>query len=1184
MPGALPIAGVSAGNLFRSGLAEIYTVAATVAPEGLDSGKVGFQTSVYFDGQQGAAVWLTFDQPYTNPVALNVPFIFGGYPLASGVSGGAFTLWGLTAIRKTALDIMPLGWDSATTYKVRPRVWPYVENGGAAADFPFVDDYFKPVTLNVPFYFGGDPAVAGVTLGETMRFGLIEKIKKPPEIGPSGFFTRNRPHVGRPRVGSSGPVEFLFVDEYLKPLTQNVPFYFGDPVAVAAPGAGSMLHMGVPRARKLALDFQPRSWDSSAVGRRTSVYFYGQKGALVDFNFGSPYYIPNTLNVPFYFSGELNPRPYGFETLVMGEPPWISFWVRYLQAWGFRPTVYSSNNHIENWAEFAVAPAGQDYLRMGQPLVEKADQYILHISSAPFTQWGTLLIKSVFKQTAKPNGILGTLWGTTRCEHFIRYVHTMYGHAGGYVGGPQVIFKNRYVYPFWFQAWQPGTPRVSRNIVIAPVGFDFLSFGFQNGIDWHNVARPAGWQTPTFGTEHWASYSPRYLLVANATPATEWGREAHTKLYNLRQYLVQFEDGDWFKPFNRGFGLYLSVVNAKRAIGPVGIAPPVIPQSHDLYNKAYPLLAVGIPPTSDPKMWEISLRYRFIRPEGWNSLWVSWYSQVYNDAFAIYPPSIRSTLVFPKVPLVFSNLQTIKPYNCYMTEMGDTMIAFRIRTVSMLFGREFMKFGLENQVWWYEQYFPVPEGKDFGKVGAPAVLGPFRKEIKPRWLKTEDKFGYADFKNKIPQAFVQGIYAFDVGNSKHRISFFLQPATVSGFGPDTRFGRLSIKDRKQTLFMLGQPTLVIPVIHRIANANPDLPFPLYIWDATAGSLYGAQTTGVGRPFCQPSPMPDGWDSQKFGSAWIRVQGCVTKWDWPDSQWTFGTPQLYPAQYIKNTTLGTQTQTGKPRFSPHMIYCRPDVPQQYVDNHNGVRFYLVDTNPSQSDPGPWWGHPWVHDNRPRTLYVGHWNGLNWGYAAGGLYGNADVQNWVRRLYPTGIKSMKFGFPEFPTTRKIWANSLDFLKVGEPSLSFPEGWVWAQYVTVPGAVRTQWGSNRVENWIRDVYTVGSAHTQWGNNTPMVHFPRKVYPAGYVAVQSGTAWASYRVRSLFPQGDDSFISEYDVDFFKDQMRVYRATNPIYLTGFDHNGVGSHGIRLATLMVYPYQIQGTRCRPGRGVVVSRG
>ena len=293
----LPVAGLTLGDLSRFGVTSVANAAATIAPPGWQSSKVSFQSSVYYDGQTGSTVWFAFDAEYAQQTALNTPFVFGGEPPVSAVSAGVQTKFGVAQARNSAFDFTPTSWGSSKVGKA--IVWNYVENAGAGRDFLFADAYTTPDQINTPFYFGGQIAVGGVSLGVQTRFGLIEDIEKPLQISPFG--KESSVKFGRPRVGDQPAVEFLFVDEYNRPTTYNVPFYFGGGIS-AGVGGDDYSKFGLSDVVNSAKSADPVGWQSSKFGR-FATYFKGENGAGVNFVFAQDYNGQTPLNTPFYFAG-----------------------------------------------------------------------------------------------------------------------------------------------------------------------------------------------------------------------------------------------------------------------------------------------------------------------------------------------------------------------------------------------------------------------------------------------------------------------------------------------------------------------------------------------------------------------------------------------------------------------------------------------------------------------------------------------------------------------------------------------------------------------------------------------------------------------------------------------------------------------------------------------------------------
>ena len=397
MSGALPVAGVGLGEQTKFGHGQIRNTAWTIAPPGLDSARVSISHSVYYANQNGATVWFAFDQAYLAPSYANVPFIFGAQAPVSGASAGNQGKLGTPNLRNAARTIAPAGIAGSSVAKA--RAWHFVHNSGAAADFLFAASYTQPLLLNVPFYFGGDPVVTAVSVGDTSRFGSIARIKKPPQLFAAGIYQAG---IGKPRVGATGSVDFRFgagYATYETPSPFNVPMYFGAGLAVSAT-AGDQSKFGQLAVKNTAQSFSPKAIDLGRVGK-PKAYDSSANGATVDLNFVQAYlYKPPALNTPFYFAWESRAFADGWQDTRFGNA----------RSWLFHSFVRPSGlacaqfgtTKVENWAEFAATPVGIAPAGFGLPGVLIAPKYPFTLSAVLPQLVGFSATVSYSSLTARP--------------------------------------------------------------------------------------------------------------------------------------------------------------------------------------------------------------------------------------------------------------------------------------------------------------------------------------------------------------------------------------------------------------------------------------------------------------------------------------------------------------------------------------------------------------------------------------------------------------------------------------------------------------------------------------------------------------------------------------------------------------------------------------------------------------
>lgn len=376
MSGALPVAGVGLGEQTKFGQAQVKNTSWTIAPAGVDSARVSITHSVYYANQNGATVWFAFDQPYQPPSYANVPFIFGAQAPVSGATAGHQGKFGTPALRNAARTIAPAGIDASSVAKA--RAWQFVHNSGAAADFLFAGGYAKPLLLNVPFYFGGNPVVTAVSVGDTSRFGSIARIKKPPQLFAAGIYQAG---MGKPRVGATGSVDFAFTagsSGYSTPSPFNVPLYFGAGMAVSAT-AGDQSKFGGLAVKNTAQSLSPKPIDQGKVGK-PKAYDVSANGAKVDLNFVQAYlYKPPALNTPFYFAWKSRAFASGWQDTRFGNAhSWLFH--SFVRPAGLDSCQFGTT-HVENWAEFAATPVGIAPAGFGLPGVLIAPKYPFTLSA-----------------------------------------------------------------------------------------------------------------------------------------------------------------------------------------------------------------------------------------------------------------------------------------------------------------------------------------------------------------------------------------------------------------------------------------------------------------------------------------------------------------------------------------------------------------------------------------------------------------------------------------------------------------------------------------------------------------------------------------------------------------------------------------------------------------------------------
>lgn len=397
MAGGLPVAGVGLGDQQKFGFPRVENAAWTIAPQGWSSSRIALTHSIYYPDQNGAAVWFAFDQTYALPSVANVAFHFSGDTLAAGVSAGDGAKFGVAGVANAARTLAPQGIDSGVVPRAA-RIWPSVANSGASRDFAFAAAYAPLTGQNTAFYFGGTMVVTAATVGDTSRFGSIERIKKPPQLFAAGW--QSSRITGKPRVGATGSIDFNFDASYGVPPAANTAFHLGVGQPLTA-SAGDASKFGWAGVRNLAATVAPRGIAPTESVARPKVFDADTQGATVDFAFVQAFLNrPPALNTPFYFAWESRAFPDGWQDTAFGASRvWLFHSFSYGQGWDssrFGTTV------AENWAEFAATPMGIAPPGAGVPHVEIAPRFPFGLSGVLPTLTSMHTTLRYVSMTARP--------------------------------------------------------------------------------------------------------------------------------------------------------------------------------------------------------------------------------------------------------------------------------------------------------------------------------------------------------------------------------------------------------------------------------------------------------------------------------------------------------------------------------------------------------------------------------------------------------------------------------------------------------------------------------------------------------------------------------------------------------------------------------------------------------------
>lgn len=632
MPGSLPITGVTAGDqqvpgVGRGGIgvATIANVSPSIAPSSIDSLALGARTLVYFEGANGASVLFEFTQAYPNPSPY-AQFRFGTGLLITAAGVGAPTKFGFASIENAARAVYVDGFD-ATKFG-RLISWHYSTYPAVGRNFAFTDAYPAVSPLNTPFYFGGQLVASGLTVGDTMAFGYIEKITKPPQLWPDGFDANG---VGqRMRVGRYPDTNFFFTQAYTNP-SPYAQFHFGTDQPISA-GDYLATQFGVTNVRNYAQAVYPEGMSALGIAPISSrIYRDLSSGANVDFFFDFTDLPPNPLNVPFYFEGQLNPRPPGFSRLIFGVPRVIGIGIK---------------------------PLGDDYLALGEFEVK----YRQRVTVNPWT------LQDAYGHPADVdyeiryryfNGIDSLSIGTHTAWRDPEYVYlnpsdtsTFYGNA--WVGYPQ-----------------------EKQIQ----GFDSLEFSENLSIDYRRI-KPTGFATAEYGNLT-ANLQKRYIYVTD-----EWLEGFYAtppKIYNLDSYIAPdpFLAPNTFTPGPlTDYGAGWQISGPEGPIQPYPISGRLRFGYHAIRLGAQAAFVNGLASLEfSPN--DVSHYTRYVGPPGYPQTNFGWLWSIQNAAWGIAPSGFYTFGIGPDLPDIRDARQDwdYRHQSLTHTEYGTPMVAHRVRAV-----------------------------------------------------------------------------------------------------------------------------------------------------------------------------------------------------------------------------------------------------------------------------------------------------------------------------------------------------------------------------------------------------------------------------------------------------------------------------------------------------------------------
>ena len=342
--------------------------------------------------------------------------------------------------------------------------------------------------------------------------------------------------------------------------------------------------------------------------------------------------------------------------------------------------------------------------------------------------------------------------------------------------------------------------------------------------------------------------------------------------------------------------------------------------------------------------------------------------------------------------------------------------------------------------------------------------------------------------------------------------------------------------------------------HTVIKTGVPPYYPQYIW-LDAVEMDGEQKPGHGIGLIKdqvPIPniktnviFPESFIASRYGSHYTQSNGILVQ---PGLQeLTIGNHFVgLKNRSISANSIASSIAFGNTRLSPWTIWAREDTPSQAIENHEGDRFYPINSDGGIREAGEVFGNSIISLKRRKLLSVGIGN-------QSFLSSSHSIQLRKRFINLTnfGFRSQRIGVHVVgPFDQNVAQfDSNDMQSFGQPSLSIPYGGVY--HIKPTGLSSPTLNRPTVDFFNRTIKTVGSDHLQMGtwksDDTPFMWQGLRIGElvkgsyGGFDNLQFGElTWISNKIRELSVNGFESFVCEYDYTAFDQRMRVIRKELP--------------------------------------------
>lgn len=722
-----------------------------------------------------------------------------------------------------------------------------------------------------------------------------------------------------------------------------------------------------------------------------------------------------------------------------------------------------------------------------------------------------------------PTGINKTVLGAATATYSNRTID-MAGNAVHVTafGTARITYRIRTIHAIALTPAQYGHPRVDRTHFVGPSGWDsqIVNTLAQVGKPRQN-AFPPGLRSLAIGAlnvvNHTLYIHPSPVLGSlpgDSNPSKPF------KVYNKKQLVKELDVRDFY---DNGWVSYLvTIVNKNRYQTPSGWNSNANKWGLPFVrNNAFVYHQQGFVATK----WgnnHIGYRVRTFNMTGFDNLYAQGYGTVVYKTPSVNPLGIRQDRL--GLPTVVNTRRTFLFNGIDQALYGRPFVAFRVRslfpTMPDLSGYNIPRVSRDPQT-----VNPVGfTNLGFGNVVSQVIL----ITIWPNPVAAQLKFGNQLVYNKTPELHPYGIGSLTslFGTAKVRTQWRFLPA--QGFAA-TLFGTDLVEYRTRHATAIGIKSLKIVNTHRISKVSPDPPGPQTL--AMNGFITSSFfTTRVYIAEIQPA----GFINSLFGNATVILQGCHVVGIPPPydlvSGSQFGTPHLNPSQYVNpawpdSSGLDSGSSVfGAPHFDPHYIWAPQGYP--YTDYHpnEGEHGHAIDTHTDGfAGQVTAWGTTFV-SLKNRKIFP-----FQFGDFAS--YGIPRISTNPQYAHPNGFAAFKYGIPSFNGGGEVDAAGYDMSSYGIPVLTVPRPNPWL--IKPAGINQTGFGTLYIDFFNRTRHPAGlntftmsppgpfppSSYLH-KNYTVVTHAYLPFVMSAGLQTGFGTAFIAFRIRSLFPEGDDMSV----------------------------------------------------------------